>query len=202
MKCIIKKGIGSYTEKNSKFISICFSIADLEDFWKKLKEIKETYKNATHYTYALRIVTKNGTLLEKFSDNKEPFGTAGLPMLNLLKIDTIVNSAIITVRYFGGVKLGKSNLLKAYLNTANMALKDALIKELVEKIELSIEFPYSFYEKVSYILNEKMVEITDKRFSELVSIDFKVSKDLSDSIISELKIFYPEIKIYLNKVKA
>ncbi len=195
MKLVAKEGISSYSEKNSKFISICFPIKNLDDFKEKLDKIKETYKDANHYTFALRVLSDKFTIYEKFSDDKEPYGTAGMPMLNILKINSIVNSAIVTVRYFGGVKLGKSNLFKAYLNTANEALKNALIEELVELIEYSVEFPYNYYEKIYRIFAENNVDIVNKDFSDLVKIDFKIPKDLVDKILLEIKSICPEIKI-------
>lgn len=195
MKYIIKEGNGIYKEKNSKFISICFSISNIIEFNEKLSKIKEIHKNATHFTFALRILDKNGNLYEKFSDNNEPYGTAGIPMLNLLKTNLIVNSAIITVRYFGGIKLGKSNLLKAYLNSSNLALNDATIEELIEKEEYNIEFPYNCYETLNHIFEENQIEINQKRFGEVIEIDFKVPKNSEESLISKIKNIKSKIKI-------
>lgn len=194
MKFITKESISSYTEKNSKFISICFPIKSLDDFKEKLDKIKETYKDANHYTFALRVLLEK-TIYEKFSDDKEPYGTAGIPMLNILKINSIINSAIVTVRYFGGVKLGKSNLFKAYLNTANEAIKNALFEELIELEEYVIEIPYNYYEKISLIFSENNVHIVSKDFYDLIKIDFKISKDLTDNFFSEIKSICSEIKI-------
>lgn len=194
MKFITKESISSYTEKNSKFISICFPIKSLDDFKEKLDKIKETYKDANHYTFALRVLLEK-TIYEKFSDDKEPYGTAGIPMLNILKINSIINSAIVAVRYFGGVKLGKSNLFKAYLNTANEAIKNALFEELIELEEYVIEIPYNYYEKISLIFSENNVHIVSKDFYDLIKIDFKISKDLTDNFFSEIKSICSEIKI-------
>lgn len=194
MKFITKESISSYTEKNSKFISICFPIKSLDDFKEKLDKIKEIYKDANHYTFALRVLLEK-TIYEKFSDDKEPYGTAGIPMLNILKINSIINSAIVTVRYFGGVKLGKSNLFKAYLNTANEAIKNALFEELIELEEYVIEIPYNYYEKISLIFSENNVHIVSKDFYDLIKIDFKISKDLTDNFFSEIKSICSEIKI-------
>jgi len=195
MKYVSKEGSGKYIEKNSEFISLCFSVLSLSDFNTKFSKIKEIYKDATHYPFALRILNENGILYEKFSDSKEPYGTAGIPMLELLKANFIINSAIVTVRYFGGTKLGKSNLLRAYLNVANSALKNALFEELREKVEFKIELPYSYYERIKHIIEEKKIDILNRKFGELVVIDFKVPKDCKNSIISELKNNIPIIKI-------
>jgi len=195
MKLVVKESISSYSEKNSKFISICFQIKNLDDFKEKLYKIKETYKDANHYTFALRVLSDKFSIYEKFSDDKEPYGTAGIPMLNILKINSIVNSAIVTVRYFGGVKLGKSNLFKAYLNTANEAVKNALFEELIELEEFIIEFPYNYYEKIFCIFSENNVDIISKDFSDLINIVFKVPKNLVNKLFSEIKSICPEIKI-------
>ncbi len=194
-KYVSKEGSGKYIEKNSEFISLCFSVLSLSDFNTKFSKIKEIYKDATHYPFALRILNEDGILYEKFSDSKEPYGTAGIPMLELLKANFIINSAIVTVRYFGGTKLGKSNLLRAYLNVANSALKNALFEELREKVEFKVELPYSYYERIKHIIEEKKIDILNRKFGELVVIDFKVPKDCKNSIISELKNSIPIIKI-------
>ena len=74
MKLVVKESISSYSEKNSKFISICFQIKNLDDFKEKLYKIKETYKDANHYTFALRVLSDKFSIYEKFSDDKEPYG--------------------------------------------------------------------------------------------------------------------------------
>ena len=111
------------------------------------------------------------------------------------KINSIINSAIVTIRYFGGVKLGKSNLFKAYLNTANEAVKNALFEELIELEEFIIEFPYNYYEKIFCIFSENNVDIISKDFSDLINIVFKVPKNLVNKLFSEIKSICPEIKI-------
>ena len=198
MKYVTKESICSYTEKNSKFISICLPIKNMDDFKEKLGKVKETYKDAKHYTFALRILSDKFNIYEKFSDNKEPYGTAGIPMLNILKINSIVNTAIVTVRYFGGVKLGKSNLLKAYLNTANEALKNASVEEITELINLSIEFPYNYYEIIYHIFTKNNVNVVNKDFSHLVKIELKIPKNLVDNLLLEIKSVCPEIKTYFH----
>jgi len=194
MKYIAKEEINTYIEKNSKFISICFPVVSLEDFLKKLKEVKETYKSATHYTFALRILTERGTLYEKFSDDKEPYGTAGIPMLKILKSNSLVNSAVVTVRYFGGVKLGKGNLLRAYMDAINLVLRDATFEDLVRKVEYSIELSYKEYKSLSYIFEKREVEVISKEFGETVKITLRISESDEGSIISKFEAL-PCIKV-------
>ncbi len=107
---------------SSKFIAIFFGVKNKEEFDDKLIDIKKEYKKAKHYCYAYKLETSS-----KSSDDGEPKGTAGRPMLELLHKKDLVNVGLVVVRYFGGKKLGASRLLRTYVNVAN---------EVINKSEL------------------------------------------------------------------
>lgn len=102
--------------KKSKFISVLYDINNIDDVKMIHISLKEKHKKAKHVVY--------GYILDQntfgYNDDKEPQGSAGLPIVNLLKIKKQTNKAIFVIRYFGGTKLGKSNLLRTYLKVANM----------------------------------------------------------------------------------
>ena len=105
--------------KKSKFIAYFFQIDSKEDADKAILKLKEEHKNARHIPYAYMLPNT-----AKKTDDKEPTGTCGTPLLTLLERNKLNNNLIAVVRYYGGVKLGASNLLRAYLNTANDANKN------------------------------------------------------------------------------
>lgn len=105
--------------KKSRFIAYFYQIDNKEDADKVINNLKEEHKNARHIPYAYMLPNT-----AKKTDDKEPTGTCGTPLLTLLERNKLNNNLIAVVRYYGGVKLGASNLLRAYLNTANEAIKN------------------------------------------------------------------------------
>ncbi len=108
-----------YEEKKSKFIAY---LVPYEEFERRLKELKRKHKKARHIVWAYRY-EKDGQLFEKQNDDGEPKGTAGKPTLAVLQKRQIIGYAIITVRYFGGVKLGAGGLVRAYTKAAAGAIR-------------------------------------------------------------------------------
>ena len=117
MKTITEENINRIDVDKSKFIAICFPLNDEETFKTKLSEIKKQNPKARHVVYAYRIGQKS-----KSCDDNEPKGTAGRPLLELLFKKNLNNLAVIVVRYFGGVKLGASRLLRTYIKAGNEVL--------------------------------------------------------------------------------
>ena len=106
--------------KNSRFITVLIKINDQEEIKKHLEHIKKEYPRATHYCYAYKL----GNTIKKASDDKEPSGTAGIPMLNVLEKEDITNILAVTIRYFGGIKLGAGGLIRAYSKSVKETLKE------------------------------------------------------------------------------
>lgn len=105
--------------KKSRFIAYFYQIDSKEDADKVILNLKEDHKNARHIPYAYKLPNT-----AKKTDDKEPTGTCGTPLLTLLERNNLNSNLIAVVRYFGGTKLGASNLLRAYLNSANEAIKN------------------------------------------------------------------------------
>ena len=117
---ILEKSIYQIEVLKSKFISILCPITSQDDIERLLKEIKKEYPKARHYIYAYLLDQK-----QKSNDDGEPSGTAGKPTLELLNNQKLADCLLVTVRYFGGVKLGASRLLRTYLESAQGAIKGA-----------------------------------------------------------------------------
>lgn len=127
--------------KKSKFISKAFCVNSQEEINEKLIEMKNLYSGFTHCCYAYKVND-----LEFCSDDGEPSGTAGYPILNIIQKNNLTNVLIVVIRYFGGIKLGAGPLLRAYSNSAIEAIKNATLKTLKNKCEFcfDVEFGTEF----------------------------------------------------------
>ncbi|AWX69733.1 YigZ family protein [[Mycoplasma] anseris] len=112
-----------YEIKKSKFISFLFDINKKEDIKSLYEHLKKQHPKAKHIVYAY-LLHQDNVISGGYSDDKEPKGVAGIPLFKLLENKNIQNKAIFIVRYFGGIELGKSNLLRAYLHTAKLVLNE------------------------------------------------------------------------------
>lgn len=157
--------------KNSRFITIIAKIKFKEEVDSILNQIKKVYPKATHYCYAYKI----GETIKKAEDDGEPSSTAGLPMLNILEKEDITNVIAITVRYFGGIKLGASGLIRAYSKSVKEALKKAQTKELIKAVICDITFPYTKEKEINYKIPKE--HILDKSYLETITYRIIIPKD-------------------------
>lgn len=162
----------------SKFICCLFIINSVDEVYEHLNSIRDKYEDATHYCYAYIIDN-----YKKCSDDKEPSGTAGLPILNVLEKNDLTNVLCIVVRYFGGIKLGAGGLVRAYTSSVVSALNNN-IKKIVKGLEVEILFNY---DKVKLIENILKNQITNKEFNEFITYKFIISHDDYDLIKDKLK---------------
>ncbi|AXE60923.1 proline dipeptidase [[Mycoplasma] phocae] len=113
-----------YEIKKSKFIGYLLDVESIEDIKNKINKLRTQHKKARHVVYAYQFIDNNNNVRNAYTDDKEPKGVAGIPLMMLLNNKKISNKAIVIIRYFGGVELGKSNLLRAYLHTAKLVLEN------------------------------------------------------------------------------
>lgn len=170
MYTISEDSRNEFVVKNSKFITFLKKVYTLQDVTCFLAYVKELCPKASHYCYAYRI----GSEIKKASDDGEPSGTAGIPMLTVLDRENITNVLAVTVRYFGGIKLGASGLLRAYSNSIKKALDNNSICELIPAEEGVITFPYSKEKEVIQMISEK--NILSKKYLECVTYRVVVPK--------------------------
>lgn len=139
--------------KDSKFYGSIFAVENREEAEKRIEEIKEKYSDATHNVSAFRVESPklDREAVEYFDDDGEPSGSSGPPVLDAIKGRNLINTVIIVTRYFGGTKLGIGGLIRAYGDTARLAIKEAGIKTLNEfyKIEVEISF-----DKIGIVLGQ------------------------------------------------
>ena len=170
MKTIISNIETIYEIKNSKFITLLYKINNNFNLEKILNEVKIKYPKATHYCYAYRLIDK-----EKSSDDGEPGGTAGLPMLNVLIKEDIVNVLAITVRYFGGIKLGAGGLVRAYTKSLTTALNNDNYNYLINGYLIEINEDYSNQKQLDYILKD--FNIIEKQFNNKIIYKVEITKE-------------------------
>ncbi len=157
--------------KNSRFITLLIKITNKDEVDNYLKEIKKNYPKATHYCYAYKLKNQ----IKKASDDKEPSGTAGMPMLNILDKENITNVLAVTIRYFGGIKLGAGGLIRAYAKSVKEALDISQKIELITAYIGTITFPYSKENEIIYQLTNK--NILEKSYLENITYKVILPKD-------------------------
>lgn len=156
-----------YEINRSKFYGIILPIENKNDVKDILATIKKDYPKATHYCYSFKI-----DQYEKSNDDGEPSGTAGRPLLEFIKKTDLNQVIIVVVRYFGGIKLGASNLLRAYTEAAKMVTDFAKLYRVEEQGLYQIKIPYSIYDIVKNALSYKDGKIMNCEFDQDVTIDY------------------------------
>mgnify|MGYP002516413805 FL=1 len=170
MKTISEKITNELIIKNSKFITIIYPITSIENIQDLIDETKLVYPKATHYCYAYIIND-----IKRSSDDKEPSGTAGTPMLNVLIKENYTNILVITVRYFGGIKLGAGGLVRAYSKSVKEALNIATTIDLELGYRVQITASYSKQKELDYLLRNTL--IIKKEYQENIEYEVLISKD-------------------------
>ncbi|PKK95708.1 MAG: YigZ family protein [Tenericutes bacterium HGW-Tenericutes-4] len=169
--------IAEFIIKKSKFIASLYYLENEEQIKEKLLEFKKEHKDANHICYAYVLPSK-----EKYFDDDEPSGTAGLPILNLLKQNKLVNVLAVVIRYFGGVKLGSGGLIRAYANATKEALKLSEFKPFEVYKELEFATTYEELPLINHLKEEEWFQIAKKEFNEKVIITFTVKEEKIDEL--------------------
>ena len=170
---IEEKVNGEIVEKKSKFIANVFPVESEEEALKCLEEVKKLHRDARHNVFVYRIA--NGS--ERASDDGEPSGTAGVPILDILRGMKLQNVLVVVTRYFGGILLGTGGLVRAYTDSTKEALKVAKLKEKVLKIEYKVEIPYSYYDKISHFCRTNNYQVVNSDYSDTVNIFVVVERE-------------------------
>ena len=150
MKFVQKEFSCTFEEKKSKFIAFLVPFEIFDDVMAKLRD---EHPKARHFVYAYRYLNEFGQIVENSSDDGEPKGTSGKPSLAVLSGAQIINSAVIIVRYFGGVKLGTGGLVRAYADSVNEVIKIALFKKYQKLITKTLVCDYTELSKLEYLIN-------------------------------------------------
>lgn len=171
------------TEKKSKFIANLFYIENMEEAEKLIKQTKKKYHDAKHNCIAYRVIDK-GQMIEKSSDDGEPSGTAGQPMLSILQKNNLSNILVIVTRYFGGILLGTGGLVRAYSNSLLNAIEKSEKEIKCLGQELLVELDYNEFENFKYYCKKNRINIIKVEYQEyiecIISLEFHKKEKLME----------------------
>ena len=191
-KTIQAPTLGEYKEKGSKFIAHAHPIQTEEQFQRILQQIKKEHPKASHHCFAYRIqverILKSAhEEIFRSTDDGEPSGTAGGPIITQINAQNLTNTAIIVVRYFGGTLLGVPGLIKAYKESAAASLQNAQIIEQILQNHYQIQFNYEIMPNIMNALKKLNIQPTNQQFDTHGQIQFSIRQSESETQISHLK---------------
>ncbi len=178
-----KSGFSEYTEKRSVFYGYASPVSTEDEAIAFVKKIKEKHSDARHNVYAYVLRENNA---QRFSDDGEPHGTAGLPLLDTLRKSGITDSVIVVTRYFGGILLGTGGLVRAYSTAAKEAVEDANVVSYILYRKAEISVSYSDYQKIIYMLDKKGIRYSPAVFDAQVTFTAKILPSDWDSVSTAL----------------
>ena len=182
-KIITQNEEGYYEEKKSKFISYLSYVESEEEALSFLSSIKKKHYDAKHNCFAMIIGADSS--LTRSSDDKEPHGTAGMPILEVLKGAGLTNVICVVTRYFGGTLLGTGGLVRAYSEAARDAVSKATIATITYTADISITVDYSLVNSIQYYLNNNSIKLIDTVYSENVSFIVRVAHESASDTVKE-----------------
>ena len=171
-------------EKKSKLIANLFYIENIEEAEKIIKETRKKYFDARHNCIAYRVI-EDGQIIERFSDDGEPSGTAGAPMLNILQKNGYVNVLIVVTRYFGGILLGTGGLVRAYSDSLTLAIEKSIKIEKRLGNQLEVIVDYSELDNFKYYCRNNKINIIESTFEEKIICKIEMENDKKEKLIED-----------------
>lgn len=186
MNYITIKNFGEdrFFEKKSEFIGYAKRCENEEEAKEFIQGIKNMHKQATHNCYAY-VIGENMSI-QRYSDDGEPQGTAGIPILEVIKKSNITDCAVVVTRYFGGILLGAGGLTRAYTKGASIAIKAAGVVEKVKGVRLLFKMEYDMLGKVQYICGKNNWHIEDTEYTDKVVVHILSEIEIADKIEKEM----------------
>lgn len=182
-KTVEKEASDFFIEKKSKFIGYAKPVKTQEEAVEFISEIKSKHWDATHNVYAYVLRENN---IQRYSDDGEPSGTAGVPVLDVMLKESLVDVCVVATRYFGGTLLGAGGLVRAYSHTSKIALEAAGIITMAQCSVMRAEVDYSFYDRLNILLSDFSAVILNTSFSDKVCVEFSVKENIVDSLNAKL----------------
>ena len=182
-KTVEKEASDFFIEKKSKFIGYAKPVKTQEEAVEFISKIKSKHWDATHNVYAYVLRENN---IQRYSDDGEPSGTAGVPVLDVMLKENLVDVCVVATRYFGGTLLGAGGLVRAYSHTSKIALEAAGIITMAQCSVMSAEVDYSFYDRLNILLSDFSAVILDTSFSDKVCVEFSVKENIVDLLNAKL----------------
>lgn len=179
-KSVYEYGEAEYVIEKSRFIAHVKPVESYEEAQKFVSKIKQEYKNASHNVPA--IICGNKQEMQWASDDGEPSGTSGLPVLKMLADEELTNLVIVITRYFGGIKLGTGGLARAYTTAAKLGIEAAGKCQVCESSSIIYELDYSFLAKLQNVAKDGCFEIVDTQFTDKVTVNLECMIENTDEV--------------------
>lgn len=179
-KSIHKEGRDEIIINKSKFIGTACPVQTEEEALEFIDRIKKEFKDATHNVYAY-VIGENSNI-QRYSDDGEPSGTAGMPVLNVIKQENLKNTAVVVTRYFGGVLLGAGGLVRAYTKGAKIALDSGIIVDKNLFYDVSFKIDYTLLGKMDNELLKNNYIVVDKIYEDQVKFNLIVETEKLENV--------------------
>ena len=183
-KTVKKRAHDEFTEKRSRFIGYVCPVQTVEEANGFISEIKQKHWDAKHNVYAY--ILRDGNI-KKYSDDGEPQGTAGQPMLNVFQRENVENVVCIVTRYFGGTLLGTGGLVRAYTTATARALENAEVVTVRSVVELSVTVDYSLYERASLLIDAAGAKQAAPQFTDRVTLCWQMPEHTEGPLLEQLR---------------
>ena len=183
-KTLMKRGNDSFIINKSRFIGYGCPCETEEEALAFLAEIRARHKDATHNCYAYIIGANMGVM--RYSDDGEPGGTAGMPIIEVMKARGVTNCAVVVTRYFGGVLLGAGGLVRAYSQGAATALNACGVGVMHPTARYLMEIPYPMLNRMDYFLKSEPVIVKDKAYTDVITYTLIVKETDEQGFIARL----------------
>ena len=195
-KTFLRRAQGEFVINKSRFIGTGAPVETEEEALQFLSEMRGTYKDANHNCYAYIIGPNKGVM--RYSDDGEPGGTAGLPIIEVLKARDVTNCAVVVTRYFGGILLGAGGLVRAYSQGSATAINACGVGVMHPTARLLMDVPYPLLNRVEYFLKDQPVVVEEKTFADTVTMQMVVRSvdeeqlekklvDLSEGVLEPMR---------------
>ena len=183
-KTLMKRGCDEFIVNKSRFIGHGAPVETEEDALAFLAEIRKKHADATHNCYAYIIGRNMGVM--RYSDDGEPGGTAGMPIIEVMKNRGVVNACVVVTRYFGGVLLGAGGLVRAYTQGAVTAIDASGVGVMHLTARYMMDVSYPMLSRVEYFLKSAPVIVEDKDFSDVITLTLLVKCADEDKLLADL----------------
>ena len=179
-----QEGVAEFVEKKSVFIGHACPVSSEEEALAYVKKKKSEYADARHNVWAY---LQKGEIVARYSDDGEPQGTAGVPVLDTIRKSGVTDAVVVVTRYFGGILLGAGGLVRAYSHTAKLALEAANIITYEQYTELELNCSYSDYQRYSAELPRFGAVVDDTQFTDTVTLLFAVKNGVVDDLFRRIQ---------------
>ena len=182
---IERPGSAEFKDRGSKFIAFAFPISDVADFKKQLQRLKDEHPRAAHHCFAYRLGTDGNTF--RSSDDREPSGSAGKPILGQIDSKQLTDLAVVVVRYFGGTLLGLPGLINSYKTATALALQTTPVVQRAIEIKYRLQFDYTRMNEVMMTAKKYNCTIRDQQMELFCRMDIGIPKANHELILLKLK---------------